>query len=87
MPLQSMFMQSLHKAACRAAARLVEQKAATRGVRFSPSDLDALARHFEDSSNKLKLHPIVEDGRANVVIDVSDIDVDKLADLRHGNGV
>ena len=58
--------------------KVVEQKAVTQGVRFSPSDLDALARHLEDFSNELKWHPIVEDGRTNVVIEVSDIDVDGL---------
>ena len=78
MPLQSMFMQSLHNAACRGAAKLVEKKAAAQGVRFSPSDLDALARYSEDPANELKLHPVVEDGRTNVTVDVSDIDVDGL---------
>lgn len=78
MPLQSMFMQALHSAACRGAAKLVEKKAAAQGARLSSSDLDALARYFEDPANELKLNPIVEDGRTNVTIDVSDIDVDGL---------
>lgn len=80
MPLQSMFMQTLHKAAYRGAAKLVEKRASAQGVRLSSSDLDALARYFEDPANELKLNPIVEDGRTNVTIDVSDINVDGLGE-------
>lgn len=80
MPLQSMFMRTLHKAACRGAAKLIEKKAAAQGVRLSPKDLNALARYFEDPANELKLEPIVDDGRTNVTIDVSDIDVDGLGE-------